>query len=99
MKGHIDLNVFTYYDQHRISLPLSDALADELGQGLELSNDPMMHLLSSGGGIQYLGETLAYRKKVFKMRETYAKEIAETLTQELIKYFGRNDTMNGYLKD
>lgn len=84
--------------RHVIAIPVSDRVLRELSEQLELSDDGFSVMLASPGMLGGHGDSVTIRKRVFKMREDFAKEIAATLVMALTEYFGRNDVTNGYTK-
>lgn len=79
-----------------IALPISDDLARELMERVELSDDPFSILLASPGMYGGKGDAVTIRRKKFKMRREVAEEIARAMVPAMMQAFGVNDELDGY---
>lgn len=82
-----------------VVVPLSEGIARDLMEPMEpmeLSDEPWSLMLASPGLMGCKGDAVTIRKRTFKMREGYSKEIAAALTDKLVELFGSEDRVNGY---
>jgi len=82
-----------------IELPLSETLARDLSEPVELSDHPLSILLASPGMWGGVGDAVTIRKKKFRLRKVAAREIAKAVEEKLIEMFGVNDETDGYRND
>jgi hypothetical protein len=79
-----------------VRVPLSEDIAREVFEPLELSDDPFALLLNS----YPLGRDYAVvRRKKLEYRGYIAKEVAEAVNRALKEAFGAQDTTDGYSPD
>lgn len=81
------------YTVHSIALPVDERLLHELSEPMELSDEPFSLYVAGGHRGRDVTEV---RRKMFRMREAHAKDIANSLAKALVDYFGRNDRADGY---
>ena len=101
-KAQIELTVRygRYGEQSKtVCVPISAGLADELMNGVELSDEPFSVLLASPGAFGGKGDALTFRRKAFQMRRAVAQEIARAIQPALMNAFGVNDQLDGYKVD
>lgn len=83
----------------RVGLPISESLARDLTEPVELSDEPFSLLLASPGLFGGKGDAVTIRRKKFKLRRETAREIAKAIEDKLVDLFGVNDEIDGYRKD
>lgn len=79
-----------------VAVPISDELAGELTEGMELSDEPFSLMLASLGTQK---DYVTVRRKKFRMRREFAHEIARALEGKLMELFGADDVTDGYTKE
>lgn len=97
MKAGITLEIRTGYHGEKVrhfDLVLDELTTRALMEPVELSNDPFSLRLSSPQ--MSAVHSVQNRGKVFKMREHFAKDIADQLITCLIQAFGQEDITDRY---
>lgn len=84
---------------HSVAITVSERLARDLMEPMELSDEPMALFLASPGLMGGKGDAVTARKRKFVMRKEHSKEIAAGLVRELEKLFGTDDQVNGYREE
>ncbi len=82
-----------------VAVPISEGLARELMNGVELSDEPFSLLLASPSMFGGKGNALTIRRKAFEMRQSVAQEIAKAMVPAILEAFGVNDKLDGYSID
>jgi hypothetical protein len=81
-----------------VELPISQMLAEELLEPVELSDEPLSLLLASPGLYGGYGDAVTVRKKKFALRKYTSRVIARLIEEKLFEMFGVDDRTNGYSK-
>lgn len=79
-----------------VAVPISEDLARQLTEPVELSDEPMSMLLASPGMFGGKGDAVTIRHKKFVLRKDVARGLADQITAELLKLFGDRDELDGY---
>lgn len=79
-----------------VAVPISEDLAHQLLEPVELSDDPVSILLASPGMFGGKGDAVTIRRKKFMLRKEVARALADQITRELLKMFGDRDELDGY---
>jgi ABC-type thiamine transport system ATPase subunit len=88
--------------REQVAVPVSEALLYELSEPQELSDSPFSLMLAGnfrGDMFAAMSNTVERRKRVFKMREHFADEIAKAVKRALIAKLGDKDKTDGYSKE
>ena len=97
-KVSLTIQTGRYDAPYTVTLPVSYSVVRKAMEPQECSNEPftlLFEAMSKRSG----GDVMQMREKKFEMREDVAKMISSALVDALIKYFGKNDTINGYRKN